>query len=161
MSSRRAPADALSRFDCDRFERGVLIVARHFAAAFADPASFGWQKAYNVAADRWGDTLGLPVAHQMSKVMRAVVACRGDSLQISPPTGRETLGVVTDDEAMLIEMLHHMRRNNARAAREVASVLTHGTLDPEVIRAGLSFADRFAAGAPPQTRGRPALAVVA
>ncbi|WP_415918955.1 hypothetical protein [Tateyamaria sp. SN6-1] len=57
-------------------------------------------------------------------------------------------------------MLHHMRRDNTDKARDAVELLTHGRMDPDVIRTGLALAARFSAGAPALSAKRPALRVV-
>jgi hypothetical protein len=57
-------------------------------------------------------------------------------------------------------MLHHMRRDHTAKARDAVEALTHGQMNPDLIRASLSFADRFPSGARQRLRGTPALRVV-
>jgi len=141
---------------CDLFERALLPVARHFLAALQHPGHTGWHSGYALAAETWNESPGLSVAHHLQRLLRAVWTCRGGRFAYHPP---ETDQKVTEDERLLIAMLHHMRRDRPREARNCAEVLTAGTLDPEVVRAGLRFATRFSVGA--QTRPhRPNLSVV-
>jgi len=54
---------------------------------------------------------------------------------------------MTGDEQSLLRMVHYMRRDQTAPARDALAVLTHGHMDPDVIRAGLGLAARFAKGA--------------
>ncbi len=147
----RSEIDALiplALLNLDEFERGLLAVARHFIACEHSPHQHSWRIAFTVAAERWGDSIGLPAAYALEKLVRAVLACRqNDPFKAGDPFCLDTRELVTPDERLLLETLHHMRRDNTPAARDAIAVMTHGRMDPDVIRAGLSFAKRFACGA--------------
>ncbi|MEM9639014.1 MAG: hypothetical protein AAGA94_15295 [Pseudomonadota bacterium] len=153
-------ADALNSIGCDSFERGLLAVARHFLNAFEDPKSQAWQHGYTVAVERWGETIGFPAAHAMSKLIRALLRGRADGISFFDPLCVEARTRVSADEALLMKMLHHMRRDQTSPARDAVEALTLGRMDPDVIRAGLSLASRFSAGCPAASVQRPSLRVV-
>lgn len=144
----------------DDFEQGLLCVARHVLMAMEQPQAQSWHRAYTVAAERWTETLGLSVAHHLQKLVRAVLQVRGGGFACLDPRAPEARGAPTADECDLIDLLHHMRRDQTRAARRCVESLTQDRMDPDVIRAGLRFAMRFPAGQPARPGTRPALHVV-
>ncbi|MEO0401728.1 MAG: hypothetical protein AAF214_05080 [Pseudomonadota bacterium] len=155
-----APVPELQRLGCDEFEWGMLAVARYFLTAFQDPAGQAWQHGYTVATQRWGEAIGLPVAHATGQLVRAVLRCRSDGICFHDPLDQTARIRASRDEVDLIAMLHHMRRNETDKARDAVHALTHGRMDPDVIRTGLSLATRFSAGAAPAQTRRPALSIV-
>ncbi len=144
----------------DEFEQGLLPVLRHFLLAHADPRQQAWQSAYTIAAERWGETLGLAAAHMAMKLLRAVVECRDGQFACISPFDLENRACVTADEAALLRMLHHMRRDETPPARDAVVEVTQGQMDPHVIRAGLALAHRFAVGRPGGRPQAPRLQVV-
>ncbi|KIC11547.1 hypothetical protein RA19_05780 [Leisingera sp. ANG-M1] len=160
MSARLSEA-ALAAHGFDGFEEGLLPVLRQFLLSYEQPDSRAWQHAYAVAAERWGEAVGLPVAQSLMKLVRAVLERREDKFRFIDSLDMEQRGMVTGDEAALLRMLHHMRRDQTAQAREAVADVTCGLMEPHVIRAGLAFASRFSAG---QAAGRgeaPRLRVVA
>ena len=147
----------VSDLEIDEFERGLLAVSRYFFFCRAEPERQSWHVAFAVAVERWGPDIGLPVAFAMSTLVRALMDARADYASLDPfaPEGRDR---VSDDEALRLRMLHHMRREQTPDARDAVEALTQGCMDPHVIRAGLSLAARFGCAAP--VRQRPALRVV-
>ncbi len=148
--------------DLDAFEAGLLPVLRHFVLSLTRPESQSWQFAYKIAAERWGDSLGLPVAQSLFKLVQFILKARRVGFDAIDPLALEERDFVTRDEQALLQMLHHMRRDDTPRAREAVANVTGCTMDPDVIRAGLSFADRFPAGsvACRQRGQRPELRVV-
>ncbi|MEL7213143.1 MAG: hypothetical protein AAGK92_10805 [Pseudomonadota bacterium] len=148
------PAAALPLGDtrCDAFETQLLPIARLLVASLnlSDPTL--WHRATREAVDIWGDAIGYPVAHALGRVVITVHECRASKLGFGLPEGR---GQVTDDERHFLRMLHHMRRDNANEARSAVEDLTQGLMAPDVIRAGLSFAHRFACGLERRRRTAP------
>lgn len=130
----------------DTFEEGMLPLLRHFMICLAEPERQTWQHAFKIAAERWGETLGLQVAHSLFKLIQFVVKARRKDFATVDPLDIEARGFVTRDEHAFLQMLHHMRRDETPQAREAVADVTGCTMDPDVIRAGLSFADRFPAG---------------
>ncbi|GGX37527.1 hypothetical protein GCM10007385_00080 [Tateyamaria omphalii] len=141
----------------DEFERGLLAVSRYFFLCRAEPDRQAWQVAFSVAVERWGPDIGLPVAFAASKLVRALADLRPDFDSLDP-FETEARTRVSSDEAMMMRMLHHMRRDQTSDARDAVDALTRGWMDPHVIRAGLALASRFAAGV--SERRRPALRLV-
>ncbi|MEP2715080.1 hypothetical protein [Pseudophaeobacter sp.] len=126
------------------------------------PERQAWQFAYKIAAERWGESLGLPVANALFKLVQFTTKARRIEFEALDPLQIEERAFVTRDEQAFLQMLHHMRRDETAKAREAVANVTGCTMDPDVIRAGLSFADRFPAGEmrPKTTPGRPTLRLV-
>lgn len=157
-----APLLPLAHCGFDAFETGLLAVLRHFLASFAYPEGHGWQLAYGTAAERWGDNIGLPAAHELLGIVRAVLSARPEGLWFQDPLCVNTRDSATADERAFLGMLHHMRRDATPRARTAVEALTEGRMDPDVIRTGLCFARRFPAAtmARPAPADRPHLRVV-
>lgn len=95
-----------------------------------------WQHAYVVAAERWGEQIGLSVAYLLTKVVRAVRSCRPNGLSVQDPLCREEKNFATKDEVALISMLHHMRRDETSDARNSVQILAFDRNDQAIIHAG-------------------------
>ena len=147
----------LEHLGFDDCERGLLAVVRYFFRARSVPEQQTWQVAFSVAVERWGPDIGLPIAFAMSKLVRAIGDVRTDFVS-SDPFDTRARESVTFDEAVMMRMLHHLRRDQTPDARDAVEVLTRGLMDPHVIRAGLGVAARIGCGAP--GRLRPELRVV-
>lgn len=143
--------ELFSRYGLDAFEVGVLAVARQFLHSLSDPKSQSWQHGFSIAIERWGEEIGLSVAHRVFKLLRAVSQCRPEGLSFCDPLSLDQRDTLTSDELSLLQMVHHMRRDNTSEAREALDRLTHGRRDPYVIQSGLALANRVPAG-----MGRPA-----
>ncbi|MCG7521550.1 hypothetical protein [Ruegeria sp. Ofav3-42] len=141
---------AIGSYPFDTFETGLLVVARHHLDALRCPETQAWHLAYSIAAERWGDSIGLPAAHLLARFVKYVMQCRNDGFDYNDPFCEHSRGLVTVDEATLLNALHFMRRDDTSAARDAVESLTKGRLDPDVIRSGLTFANRFPAGASSQ-----------
>jgi hypothetical protein len=141
---------ALSFCDLDEFEEGLLPVLRHFMMSLAEPERQSWQFAYKIAAERWGETLGLPVANTLFKLIQFTSKARRVQFNAIDPLALEDRGFVTRDERAFLRMLHHMRRDETGRARDAVADVTGCTMD------------RFPAGqsAPRYSSGRPQLQVV-
>lgn len=137
------PIDSLG---FDEFELGLLAVLRHFSKSYEAPEKQTWQHAYLIAAERWGERIGLSSAYALMKVIQAVSRCRPTGLDVQDPLCLSAKNFVTEDEFALIGMLHHMRRDEAQQARKFIQILAFGRNDPAIIHAGLSFAHRFSLG---------------
>ncbi|WP_291735427.1 hypothetical protein [Leisingera sp. F5] len=154
------PGVPLAAHEFDEFEAGLLPVLRHFMLSYQEPAGQAWQQAYIVAAERWGEAIGLPAALALMKVVRAALNSRSGQFGFIDPFDLDHLGKVTPDEAALLRMLHHMRRDQTGQARAAVAEVAGGKMEPQVIQAGLAFAYRFSAG-PAAGRARsPRLRVV-
>lgn len=150
----------LVTFGFDSFEVRLVSVMRHFVTAANAPGSQAWHRGFVIAAENWGETHGLAVAHALWPVVREVLALRQGDFAFNDPLDLDTRDLLTADEAQFIAMLHHMRRDETGKARDAVDALTRGQMDPDLIRAGLSFADRFPSGARHRLRGTPSLRVV-
>ncbi|WP_083100738.1 hypothetical protein [Pseudophaeobacter leonis] len=162
QASQAADRIALSFCDLDEFEEGLLPVLRHFMMSLAEPERQSWQFAYKIAAERWGETLGLPVANALFKLIQFTSKARRVTFNAIDPLAIEDRGFVTRDERAFLRMLHHRGRDETGRARDAVADVSACTMDPDVIRAGLSFADRFPAGdrASKYSPGRPHLQLV-
>lgn len=137
---------AIDSFPFDAFETGLLSVARYLFDALRCPETQAWHQAYSIASERWGDSIGLPAAHLLARFLRCVVHARDSGFDHLDPFCEHSRGYVSSDEVDLLYVIHFMRRDDTSMAREAVDVLTEGKLDPDVIRAGLTFANRFPAG---------------
>ncbi|MFY2823533.1 hypothetical protein [Ruegeria sp. MALMAid1280] len=146
----------------DDFETGLLSVIRHHLDALNCPESQAWHRAYTIATEQWGDAIGFPAAHLLARFLKYVMKLRGGSFDYADPFGEHRKDWLSSDEAALLLVLHHMRRDNTSAARKTVEQLTQGWMDPDVIRSGLTFANRFPAGQmrPLHKDERPKLRVV-
>ncbi len=150
----------LAAFGFDPFEAQLLAPMRHFLTTSAAPDCQAWHRAFVIAAENWGEAHGLAVAYALWPVVREVMALRGGDLAYNDPLDLDMRGLLSQDEALLLTMLHHMRREETWQAREAVEALGRGRMEPGLIRAGLAFADRFPSGARPRLRGTPALQLV-
>lgn len=137
---------ALDMYSFDDFERGVLAIARHLLTSLSDPDTQAWRHAFAIAVERLGETQGLAAAHHMSKLLHSLGQSLPESIQFNDPLCPKAREHVTLDELSLLQMLHHMRRDNTPAARDAVDRLTGGRMDPHVIRSGLALAHRFPSG---------------
>ncbi len=152
----------LNLCDLDDFEEGLLPILRHFFRTLAEPERQTWQFAYSIAAERWGEASGLPISQAMFKLVQCTAKARGIEFEAIDPLALHERDLVSQDERALLQMLHHMRRDETSRAPAAVANVTGGTMDAEVIRAGLSFAARFPIGGlrPKVGAGRPKLQVV-
>lgn len=130
----------------DEFELGLLVLLRHFSKCYKEPEQHGWQNAFVIASERWGELIGLRVAYSLMRVIQSIRRCRPAGVHVLDPLCIETREYLTPDEAAFIGMIHHMRRDETPQAREQVQVLGYGRNDPAIIHAGLSFANRFSLG---------------
>ena len=146
----------------DGFETGLLSVIRHHLNALTRPDTQAWHHAYTIAAEQWGDAIGFPAAHLMARFLKYVMQVREGPFEYNDPFDQHRNDWVSSDEAALLLVLHHMRRDNTSAARQAVEELTQGWMDPDVIRSGLTFSNRFPAGSEGLARQdeRPKLRVV-
>ena len=129
----------------DDFERGLLPVIRQFLVCFDCPAMQTWRRANTVAAECWGESMGLLIAYKLQKVVCALYEARQAPIDYCDPLAVDSRSFLTADEIRILRMLHYMRRDDTPAAREAVAAVTENTMDPHVIRAGLSFAHQFPA----------------
>lgn len=149
-------AQPLTSLGLDPFEEGLLFVARHLMAGLQDGCPNAPLRAQKVATERWGEAIGLSAAHYLSNLLTSLIDCRDDDPDFRDPFALELRATVTDDEALLLTALHHMRRDQTPKARETVMLLSGGFMDPHLIRAGLSFAARFPAGTATPRKRTPA-----
>ena len=138
----------LEDLHCDPFELGLLPVSRHFLTGASATEPLKWQRGYSVAVDQWGESVGFPAAHLLLSVLEAANTARDGMFRFQDPRNPQADHTATEDEALLIRMLHHMRRDQTPQARRCVEFLTAGQMNVDLVRTGLSFARRFQAGAP-------------
>ncbi len=130
----------LALLGLDGFETGLLAVLRHFLTAFTRPETQAWQTAFAIAAERWGEAKGPQVAAGGLALLQVLRRARRRAFNYANPMCTGCREQVTGDEARLMRMVQAMRRDRADLARPEVLALTEGTMDPALIRTGLSFA---------------------
>lgn len=139
-SSDAIPVETL---ELDDFETGILAVLRHFLTTYAQPDSQGWQTAFKLAAERWGDQRGPQIAMSLLPVLQALRRARRSDFDFANPLCVTCRAYVTGTEAAFLIMLQAMRRNHTNRARHAVLSLTEGTADPVLIQSALVFATRY------------------
>lgn len=129
----------------DAFELGLLPVLRHLLVNYQRPETQSWIRAQTIAVERWGETVGLAACHRMQGVIRCLWDVREGKIAFMDPLDLKQRGYVTEDEETCLWMLHYMRRDNTAKARDAVERLTHGLMDPHLVREGLKLAARFPA----------------
>ncbi|NKX72185.1 hypothetical protein HGE74_08910 [Rhodobacteraceae bacterium R_SAG1] len=129
----------------DPFEAGMLPVLRHLLTSLQVPESQAWQHAFQIAAERWGASFGLGVAQALVPVVARLHALRGQGVELHDPLDLDQRDRLSADEAALLLVLHHMRRDQTSQARDALADLLMGRMDADLIRAALGFAHRFPA----------------
>jgi len=130
----------LALLGLDGFETGLLAVLRHFLTAFTRPETQAWQTAFAIATERWGEAKGPQIAAGGLALLQVLRRARRRAFNYANPMCTGCREQVTGDEAQLMRMLQAMRRDRADLARPEVLALTEGTMDPTLIRTGLSFA---------------------
>lgn len=129
----------------DAFELGLLPVMRHMLTSFVTPESHAWFRAQTIAVERWGENIGLSVCFRLQSVVRMLIEARGPTVLFIDPLDVDQREFISEDEETLLWTLHYMRRDCTAKARNAVEKLTHGQMDPHLIREGLKFAARFPA----------------
>ena len=92
----------------------------------------------------------------MTALLPALLEVRSDGFQTRDRCPLETRGTATQDETLVLTLIHQMRREETPKARETVLRHSASTIDPDVIRADLSFAARCPTGhGPAFTRSAP------
>ncbi|GAB1363208.1 hypothetical protein MASR1M32_24440 [Rhodobacter sp.] len=138
----------LALLGLDTFETGLLAVMRHFLTAFTRPETQGWQTAFGLASERWGEATGPQIAAGGLGLLQTLRRTRRREFMYANPLCPGCRMQVTGDEAHLMRMIRAMRRDRTDLARAEVLALTGGTMDPALIRAGLAFAARHPARRP-------------
>lgn len=144
----------------DDFEAALLPLLRHFTLALSGESSRGWTIAYGLAAERWGAPIGLPVAHEIAKLVTALEETRGSLPRVQNPLCMDARLLATLDEEYLLLMIHHMRRDETANARDVVWALTKGHTLAAFIRQALSFAAKHSLVSRHASRRAPVLRIV-
>ena len=138
--------DPIETLDCDAFELGLLPLARHFLSSLQNPDRSGWQHALAIAVENWSESPGLSIAHNFQIFLSVMTRGLGRRFEYQDPLCPDARLFVTPDERTLLQMIHHMRRDQTGASRHDVDELTGGRMDPDLIRAALTFAARFPSG---------------
>jgi len=138
----------LTRLDAlplDAFERSLLPLIRRFVRTFESGDVVECCRTFDRAVEQWGEPIGLSIAHLLQKLILAIHKSRKCPLQCFYPRQRSDHGFVSEDERILLTMLHHMRRDQTARARDALGALTGSRMSPDLIRASLTFSNRYAA----------------
>lgn len=156
ISARKRPSPQ----SLDPVSRNLLPILRHFLTGLQEPASTGWQNAYGIAAEVWGEGRGLAVAFRAQKFLAALLRSRSVPLRHADPLCPEDRLTLTDDECLLLALLSHMRDDETAQARDMLAALTCGRVEAAVVRTGLELCGILDGGAAASSRGAPRLTVV-
>ncbi|MEM0947466.1 MAG: hypothetical protein AAGB07_18535 [Pseudomonadota bacterium] len=151
---------AVADLPIDEFEAALLPLLRHFTLVLSGKNPNGWQTAFGLAAERWGAPIGLPVAHEIGKLVAALEETRGSLPRVQDPFCTDARLLVTRDEERFLLLIHHMRRDNTAGARDAVWALTDGHALSAFIRQALSFAAKHTLVAPLASGRAPVLRVV-
>ena len=150
----------LITLDTDAFEQQLLSPLRHLLTTWFAPQTQGWFRADIIATENLGPVAGPAAIRLLWPVVDALCNLRCGEVFFNDPLDMEQRTLVTRHEALVLHMIHHMRRDDTGAARDTVALLTDGCMDPDLIRAGLSFAHRFPLGVPAGAQERPRLRVI-
>ncbi|WP_460275738.1 hypothetical protein [Celeribacter sp. ULVN23_4] len=142
----------LGLIGCDAFEQALLPLMREVMETCRDPDHHTWNRAYHVAAERWGTRTGLPLAYGLAQIVQALTRVRGTQLEICDTADRVRADVVTRDERLLLLLLHQLRRNHIAAGQDFLLDLTDGEFDAELMELALAFGRRHSCGAAREVR---------
>ncbi|MEM8652600.1 MAG: hypothetical protein AAGF54_18880 [Pseudomonadota bacterium] len=137
------PSMAVDNLKIDEFEIGLLTVTRYFLASVNKTSVENWQQGYTIASERWGETVGLRAAFYLWSLINSVLNSKSDVFLFHDPLNLETRGFVSEDEKLLIQTIHHMRRDQTSLARKAMFGLCNGVIDSETVKAGLMLSTRF------------------
>lgn len=144
----------------DPVSRGLLPVLRHFLSGLQQPGSTGWQTAFAIAVEVWGEGRGLAVAFRAQKFLAALLRSRPVPLRHADPLCPLARMTLTDDECLLLAFLLHMRDDETSRARDVLAALTGGRVEAAVVRTGLELCGVLDGGRAARSGVTPRLAVV-
>ena len=135
----------LAKMGLDDFEVGLLSIARHFFASFAQPETQAWHVAFRISAERWGIGDGAKAACAMLDIADAMRRARPTEFTFSDPTCPTCREALTPNERHLMSMIHAIRRGRIGDAQTAAMLLTEGARNTDLIRAGWVMAGLFPA----------------
>jgi hypothetical protein len=131
----------------------LLPVFRHHLAALHGNHPLAWRMAFSLAEQRWGEGLGLAVAHRSQVFLSALIACRIVPLHCLAPLDIDERQNLTEDEAILRSILSAMRDDDTSQARHLIARVANNRVTAETVRAGLSLAHLL--GSPSTSIRRP------
>lgn len=137
-----ADAVPVETLGLDEFETGLLAVLRHFLTAFARPETQGWQTAFAVSAQRWGEAKGPQIAMGLLSMLQSLRGSRRGDFDFANPLCTTCRAYATGTEADFLRMVQAMRRGRTDLARKAVLALSEGTMEPGLIQAALAFAAR-------------------
>jgi hypothetical protein len=108
------------------FERACVCILRHYCVAWSKPGDLGWERAFDAAAQAFGDRLGGLAARRVLDLMRAFRASRSTVFRFNNPSCAGCSARLTDGERLLAAVMRAVRDGDASAARASAIVLCEG-----------------------------------
>jgi hypothetical protein len=129
-----------NRNSLDQETAALLPLFRYHLAALQGTDPLAWRIAFCVAAQRWGEGLGLALAYRVQVLLSAILVEREKPFQIADPLDLSQREAITADERILITMLDAMRGGDTARARALIASLTDGRAAAAVVEAGLSLA---------------------
>ncbi|WP_049834649.1 hypothetical protein [Octadecabacter temperatus] len=109
--------------------------------------------AFSLAEQRWGEGLGLAMAHRSQVFLSALLACRNVPLHGFDPLDIDERQNLTEDEAILMSILSAMCDDNTAQARHLIARVAKNRVTAETVKAGLSLAHLL--GSPSTSIRRP------
>jgi hypothetical protein len=143
----------------DATSRRLLPVLRHLLGSVQDNAHAGWQTAYAVSVEVWGEARGLAIAYRAQKFLAALLRSRAAPLGYSDPLCPDARRSLTGDEWCLLALLSHMKADDTPRARDMLATLTRGRVEAMVVRAALELCGALD-GRATRSAGGPKLALV-
>lgn len=123
----------------DPVGRHLLPVLRYFLCALQGDKDNRWRIGYTAAAEVWGESRGLVIAHRAQNFIAALVHSRKERLLHTDPLSFDGCMDLTNDECLLMALLTHIRADEAPQARDILAILTQGHVEAEVVRSALSL----------------------
>ena len=151
---------AITELPIADFEAGLLLPMRLFTLSLSGKSRDGWQTAYAQSAEKWGVSIGLSVAHEIGKLVKALEETRGTFPRVLDPDFADSDLFVTLDEELFLKVIHHTRREHMAAARDAIWILTQGQSLASFLRQAHSFAAKHSLIAPQAAGHAPVLSVV-
>lgn len=132
---------------CDDFECALLPLLRDLMATCRNPDGPSWIPVYGAAAKRFGVRTGLPLADGLARIATALLRVRGARLHMLAGADTDHAAAVTQDERLLLLLLHLLRRDHVGAAGDFLFELTDGGMDEDLMASAVDFARRHSCGA--------------
>jgi len=131
------PKSQLTPDTLDPVSRALLPVLRYLLCSLQQSGHLGWQTAFKVSTEVWGEARGLAIAFRAQTFLSALLNSRSVPLVHANPFCPEDRLTLTEDECVLLALLCHMRDDETRSARDILAALTGGRVEAAVVRTGL------------------------